>query len=156
MRWVAGLTGIMVGLGGAAQAAERDDAATVVAIARDIAALKDEFPQLATFSPANAGVGGDPLAIDYEYRTHRQQPVNGRPIGGWSGGVPHPDDDGVWFFIHLYDAATARQIDTQPAIGQSVCLGKKRVTFLILEGKETKPLALRVDAILRSHGATPC
>jgi hypothetical protein len=69
--------------------------------------------------------------------------------------VPHPDADGVWFHLNLHDPGSLAQIDTQPA-SLPICLGAKRVTFLILEGKETKPRGRRIQAILTRHGARRC
>lgn len=160
MRWRHGATALLLVLAmmsWGASAAPTDYRAIVAAIAADIASLKSAYPQLALFPPAALSQHDvDDLVIDYEYHTHAPQPVNGRPIAGWGGGVPHPDEDGVWFYIHLYDAETAHQIDTQPADVWHLCIGEKRVTFLILEGKSTKPLAARLRDILVGHGAKPC
>ncbi len=38
----------------------------------------------------------------------------------------------------------------------ATCFGEKRATFLILEGKQTKPLGGRIKAILDAHGIKPC
>jgi hypothetical protein len=131
-------------------ASEYDYAATVKAIAGDIAGLRTEFPQLHDFSAAQ-NVLFDKLAIDYAYHTHRYT----GPLGGWVAHAPNPDDDGVWLYIDLHEPDSAAQIHTQPAT-PATCFGGKRATFLILEGKQTTPLGGRVTAILDAHGIKPC
>jgi hypothetical protein len=131
-----------------------DYPATLQAIARDIAALKPQFPQLQDFSPAKH-VRVEELVISYELHTYRPQRQDGHPFGGWSAYVPNPYSDGVWFHINFHDPESRSQIDTQP-VAAHPCLGGKRITFLILEGKETKPLAGRIQAILTRHGARDC
>lgn len=152
-RGVVGMVLAMTGLGRPATAVSRDYAATMAAIAADIAQLKAEFPQLVDFSPLS-NLDRESLVIRYQYRTHRPRAENGLR-GGWSAGVPNPDADGVWFYLNLHDPGSLSQIDTQPAM-LPICLGRKRVTFLILEGKETKPLGGRIFTILKRHGATDC
>ena len=117
------------------------------AVARDIAGLKRDFPQLEEFSRSDhASPGG--LQIAYGYHTHRPQ---GR--AGWTSGVPSPDDDGVWFYIDFHDPESMAQIHTQPLVPKGK-LGDKRVMFLILEGAETKSLADSIRQILKKNGAT--
>jgi len=135
-------------------AAEPDYPETLAAIARDIAALGDRFPQLAEFAPARHARSRD-LVIDYGFHTHRAQSPDGRQRGGWTMQVPNPDADGVWFYINFHDPDSRAQIDTQPVVARP-CLGNKRVTFLILDGEKTKPMAGEIGAILGRYGARPC
>jgi hypothetical protein len=116
------------------------------AIAQDIAALKLEFPQLSEFSVANS-IGTDRLSITYAYHTHPA-----RHQGGWTSGVPNPDDDGIWFYIDFHDANSTAQIHTQPMY-PALHLGDKLIEFLSLEGAGTKSVAGRITAILKAHGA---
>lgn len=119
---------------------EYDYAAAIKAIASDIAGLRTDFPQLREFS-ATQNVLFDRLAVDYAYRTHRHRGSG----GGWQAQAPNPDDDGVWLYIDFHDADSRAQIHTQP-MAPALCLGDKRVTFLLLEGDRTKPLGERVGA----------
>ena len=121
-----------------------DYAGTLAGIARSIAVLKREFPQLAEFSAD----GGDleNLRISYGFHTHAP-----RHRGGWTSGVPNPDDDGVWFHLDFHDPDSMAQIHTQPVVPKGR-LGDKVVMLLILEGAKTKPLAGRIREILRRHG----
>ena len=116
------------------------------AIARDIAGLKRDFPQLEDFSRSDHA---DPkeLKIAYGYHTHRPQ---GR--AGWTSGVPNPDDDGVWFYIDFHDPGSMAPIHTQPLVPKGL-LGDKRVMFLILEGLEAKSVAGSIRQILMKNGA---
>ena len=137
--------------GAAARAAsEYDYAATVKAIAGDIAGLRTEFPQLRDFS-ATQNVLFDKLAIDYAYHTHRYS----GPGGGWVAHAPNPDDDGVWLYVDFHDPDSAAQIHTQP-MTPALCFGGKRATFLLLEGDQTKPLGGRIKTILDARGVKPC
>ncbi|HXJ10111.1 MAG TPA: hypothetical protein VNH12_11420 [Burkholderiales bacterium] len=137
-------------LAGTTSAAEPDYASVLAGIARDISALKREYPQLAGFSvdehPRTAG-----LEITYGFHTHRS--AGG---GGWTAGVPNPDADGVWFYIDLHDPASTLQIHTQPADPVPSCIGGKRVSFLILEGTATRKVGGPIGAILQRHGMKPC
>jgi hypothetical protein len=146
----------MVGMAAArpAAAGAPDYPATLQTIARDIAALKHRFPQLKDFAPGRHARSAD-LVIDYGYRTYRPQRNDGRPLGGWTAQVPNPYADGVWFYVNFHDPESTAQIDTQPMVSRP-CLGAKRITFLILEGTSTKPLAGRIRAILERHGARRC
>ncbi len=116
------------------------------AIAQDISALKPEFAQLSKFSVAK-NTRTDQLEITYGYHTHNPQ-----HRGGWTSGVPNPDDDGVWFYIDFHDAGSTAQIHTQP-IYPALHLGDRVVEFLILEGATTKSVGGRITAILKAHGA---
>ena len=118
------------------------------AIARDIAALKPEFPQLVDFSVAkDIQIDDEHFDISYAYHTHQA-----RHVGGWTSGVPNPDDDGVWFFIDFHDADDVSQIHTQPEYIE-MRLGSKIVEFLILEGAKTRSVDGRIQGILEAHGA---
>lgn len=127
-------------------AAPIDYAAVCRAIATDIDALGEDYPQLRSFDPrAESG-----CKILHDYRTH---PPERR--GGWAATVPNPDPDGVWMYVGLWDPtdeseATA-QIHTQPAT-PTWWIGERRVTFLILEGAETRPCAGAVLRVLERHG----
>lgn len=117
------------------------------AIAADIAALKTSFPQLADFD-VDKHCHPDRLMIEYGHKTH---PPKHR--AGWTGGVPNPDPDGVWFYIDFHDPKSTRQIHTQPVVLERR-RSDKRVMFLILEGEKTKALAGHIDRILARHGVT--
>jgi hypothetical protein len=146
-----GALALLVALSTSARAAsEYDYAATIKAIASDIAGLRTDFPQLREFS-ATQNVLFDRLAVDYAYRTHRHRGSG----GGWQAQAPNPDDNGVWLYIDFHDAGSRAQIHTQP-MTPALCLGDKRVTFLLLEGDRTKPLGEPVGAILHAHGVKPC
>jgi hypothetical protein len=130
-------------------AAKPDYSTSLQAIARDVENLKSEFPQLQEFS-TQKNSASERLVIEYAYHTHQAT-----HRGGWTSGVPNPDDDGVWFYIDFHDPESRAQIHTQPMIA-ALWLADKRVSFLILEGKHAKPLAGRIGAILKSHGVTDC
>ena len=121
----------------------------ILGVSQDIAKLKDQYPQLHEFSPArHADSAG--LKISYGYRTHR--PERG---GGWSAGVPNPDPDGIWFYIDLHEPDSRAQIHTQPVPSSHGRVGNKSVSFLILEGQDTRPVAAEISAILKRRGAQP-
>jgi len=101
------------------------------------------------FSPA-ACADLERLTITYSYSTHEPQ---GRP--GWAGSVPNPNADGVWFYIDFHDPDSQAQIHTQP-VTVPLCFGDKRVSFLILEGKKTKPVGEKIRTILEKHGIKLC
>jgi hypothetical protein len=134
----------------ARSASEYDYAATIKAIARDIAGLRPEFPPLRDFS-ATQNVLFDKLAIDYGYHTHRYA----GPGDGWRADVPNPNDDGIWLHIDFHDAASTAPIHTRP-MTPTLCCGDKRAAFLLLEGARTKPLRARLSVILEAHGTAPC
>ena len=115
-------------------------------VADDIAGLKSEFPQLVDFSAA-AHLHPESLTISYAFRT--QRPTH---RGGWTSGVPNPDDDGVWFHFDFHDKDSLAQIHTQPVVPHAT-LGDKIVWLLILEGAKTQPLAGRLWEILGRCGA---
>ena len=119
------------------------------AIARDIEKLKPEFPQLADFSTAkNFNVSH--RLIEYSFHTHAS-----KRKGGWTAGVPNPDDDGIWFYIDIHDATSTAQIHTQP-VTAPICLGDKKVSFLILEGDRTKSRGSALWKILSRNGVKRC
>ena len=128
--------------------AEPDDAKAIQSIAVEIAALKKDFPELKDFSPTKNARG---LLIDYAYHTHKAT-----HRGGWTAGVPNPDDDGLWFYIDLHEPGSMAQIHTQPVTGPANCLGNMQVTFLILTGKDTRPVGSAIGAILKKHGVRLC
>jgi hypothetical protein len=96
----------------------------------------------------------DRLTIDYNFHTHRSQQRG----GGWTAQVPNPDDDGVWFYINFHDPNSTAQIDTQPSQDPTAaqCFEDKRLTFLILEGKDTKSVGGAISGILKRHGVKRC
>ena len=116
-------------------------------VSEDLAELKDKYPQLQEFSLTRHADLAE-LKISYGYRTHRAE----RP-GGWSAAVPNPDPDGIWFYIDLHDPDSKAQIHTQPVPNSHGRVGNKSVSFLILEGSKTKPVAGEIAAILKRHGA---
>jgi hypothetical protein len=128
--------------------AEPDYAKAIQSIAAEIAVLKKEFPELKDFSPAKNTRG---LIIEYAYHTHEST----HP-GGWTAGVPNPDDDGLWFYIDLHEFNSMAQIHTQPMTGPSQCLGNNRVSFLILTGRSTRHVGGAIQTILEKHGVKRC
>ncbi|QJR13564.1 hypothetical protein [Usitatibacter palustris] len=144
------LTSLVLALSaGAVPAHAQDRLGVMKAVAADIEKLKADFPQLQDFSAAKH-LRSDPPSIGYGYRTH-QAPKT----GGWMSGVPHPDPDGVWFHIDLHDPDSNLQLHTQPAVVPT-CLGKSRVSFLILDGKETRGLNGPIWQALVKQGARQC
>ena len=87
------------------------------------------------------------MSITYGFKTHKAE-----HIGGWTSGVPNPDDDGIWFYIDLHDADSTAQIHTQP-ITANVLLGGMNVQLLILEGEQTKRVSGAIWKIIMAHGA---
>lgn len=118
-------------------------------IAHDIAGLKDSHPQLKDFSVAEH-LKADKHQISYGYNTHKSI---GR--GGWTSGVPNPDEDGIWFYIDFHSPGSTLQIHTQPA-AIPYCVGAMRLSFLSLEGTKTKSVEGAIWNILKKHGATGC
>lgn len=119
------------------------------AIARDIAALKRKYPQLAAFDPASVTSRDGECSLNYAYRTHRST-----RRGGWAAQVPNPDPDGVWFHVGIWDprgGARNDQINTQA--GYSVfTFGDDRITFLVLAGEKTGTLHSALRRLLVKHG----
>ena len=126
------------------------DAATLVSIATGIEQLRGDHPQLEAFSAAT-NVDADALRIDYAHRTHRATHA-----GGWTAGVPNPDDDGLWFHLDFHEPDSTAQVHTQPMTGPPQCLGDRRVSFLILEGAKTRPVGAAIWQVLRRHGVVEC
>jgi hypothetical protein len=114
-------------------------------IAASIERLKPEYPQLAAFS-CRAHCDTDRLVISYGYKT---RPAPRR--GGWTSGVPHPNEDGVWFYIDFHDPASQAQIHTQPVVPR-YRYQDKRVMFLILEGESTRNVRGAILQILQDNG----
>ncbi|MBI3017245.1 MAG: hypothetical protein HYY62_04535 [Deltaproteobacteria bacterium] len=118
---------------------------TLQGIANAIEALKNEFPQLKDFS-ASENLDQKRLVISYQFHTHEPE----RRVG-WTGGVPNPDDDGIWFYIDFHEPGSMAQIHTQP-VTIPLAFGKKRVSFLILEGQKTKRVGAYMMNILKKQG----
>lgn len=126
------------------------DAGTLALIAGEIEALKETHPQLKEFS-RQKNMNASTLSISYAYRTHRA-----KHAGGWTAGVPNPDEDGIWFYMDFHDAASTSQIHTQPASASPQCLGNMRVSFLILEGPRTTSVSGAIWQALKKHGVAEC
>jgi len=142
------LTASLLLIVGVQGTAEPDFAQMILATAQEIAGLKERFPELRDFSPTkNVHV----LSIDYAYHTHKA-----RHRGGWTAGVPNPNDDGLWFYIDFHDPDSVAQIHTQPMTGPANCLGRKRVSFLTLAGKKTRPVGSELWSILQKYGVKKC
>ncbi len=122
-----------------------DYAKVLEAIATDIEALKGEYPQLANFAVADHLDPGE-LTVTYGFNTKQSD-----RMGGWVACVPNPKEDGIWFYICAHDPNSMEQIHTQPVV-PPMFLGKKKVTYLILEGAETKRFNAALSAILKKHG----
>jgi hypothetical protein len=122
---------------------------TLKEIAADIEKLKVKFPQLHNFSAIN-NLQAEPPSISYMFRTHTSDRT-----GGWTSGVPSPDPDGIWFHIDLHDPDSKLQIHTQP-VEASLCLEENKISFLILEGRETRSLYGPIWSVLKKHGAREC
>jgi hypothetical protein len=120
---------------------------TILSIGRSIEALKAQHPQVRLFTVKD-NVDASRLLISYDYKTHEP-----KRRGGWTSGVPAPDADGIWFYIDIHEPDSTAQIHTQP-VTVPMFLGDKKVTFLILEGKETKSASAAIRKILSDHGVT--
>jgi hypothetical protein len=118
-------------------------------MARDIAALKPRFRQLAAFEPTAVSVRAGECSLGHAYHTHRST-----RRGGWMAQVPEPEPDGIWFHIGVWDPqgpARLDQLNTQP--GFSVhALGDDNVTVLILDGEKSGALTRALWSLLRRHG----
>lgn len=126
------------------------NADTLASIAADIESLAEAHPQLKEFS-RQKNMNAATLSISYAYRTHQA-----RRAGGWTAGVPNPDEDGVWFHIDFHDPASTAQIHTQPMSVAPQCLGSMRVSFLLLEGSKTASVNGPIWQVLRKHGVVEC
>lgn len=122
------------------------DLAFLEKVAAGIEQLKSTHPQLAAFDSKKA-LDRSALTLTYDFHTHR--PTH---RGGWTSGVPNPDDDGVWFFIDVHDPNSMAQIHTQPIVAP-LRLGDRSVMFLILEGKATTTLEAKLRTLLLDSGA---
>jgi len=120
----------------------------IEAIAAAIERAKSDFPQLARFS-AREHCNGPRLVVSYGHSTHRA-----RHRGGWTSGVPNPDDDGVWFHVDFHDPDSQAQIHTQPVV-EDLRFRDKKVMVLILEGQHTRRFAPTLRQILLRHGVRP-
>jgi hypothetical protein len=130
--------------GSPAMTTEPDYRQALQSLARDIQALGREFPQLAKFS-AEKNIDLDGLVIDYQYKTHAPH-----HRGGWTSGVPNPNDDGIWFYLDFHDPDSQAQIHTQPIVTTVLPFGKKVAFMLSLEGKNTQPATGRIwDLVVR-------
>ncbi len=118
-------------------------------MAADIEKLKPDFPQLRDFA-ARKHLRTKPPSIEYAFRTHAAEKK-----GGWTSGVPNPNLDGVWFHIDLHDPDSKLQLHTQP-VTASLCIGESRVSFLMLEGRDTRSLYGPIWSVLTKHGAKAC
>jgi len=118
-------------------------------IARDIADLKGSYPQLKDFS-VSENLKADEYKISYGYHTHKPE-----RRGGWTSGVPNPDEDGIWFYIDFHSPSSTAQIHTQP-MTIPYCIGDMRLSLLSLEGTKTKSAEGVIWQILKKHGATRC
>jgi len=134
---------------GVAPAHAQDRFSILKAVAIDIEKLKTEFPQLREFS-AVKHLRAEPPSIGYAFRTHAPERT-----GGWTSGVPNPDADGIWFHIDLHDPGSKLQLHTQP-VTPSLCLGESRVSFLLLEGRDTRSLYGPIWSALSKQGAREC
>jgi hypothetical protein len=131
-------------------AAERDYSGIMKSIAGDIEKLKLQYPQLKDFSVSN-NLNLRDLAIVYAYHTRSPEKT-----GGWTSGVPHPNEDGVWFYFDLHDPNSTAEVHTQPMVTVPMCLGSKNLSFLSLEGSHTTSIDGAIWKILRSYGAREC
>ena len=118
-------------------------------IAKDIELLKIDYPQLKEFA-LSKNLNKNGCKIEYEYKCH----ISERNVG-WIAQVPNPDPAGLWFYISLWDendpVESLSQINTQPIIPLWY-INKRRVTYLILEGKKTKSLDKEILKILKKYG----
>jgi hypothetical protein len=131
--------------------AANDYPAICKAIAEDIEALRPAYPQLTEYR-ADLATEQDECKIRYQWHTHAPTRA-----GGWTAGVPHPDPDGIWFYLGIWDptdpAEASAQINTQPVL-PPWRLGTRKITFLHLEGEQTRPVAGAIVTILRARGMT--
>ena len=134
---------------GVAPAHAQDRFSILKAIAMDIEKLKSDFPQLRDFSAATH-LHTEPPSISYAFRTHAPERT-----GGWTSAVPNPDPDGIWFYIDLHKPSSKLQVHTQP-VTASLCLGESRVSFLLLEGRDTSTLYGPIWGALTKQGIREC
>jgi len=125
-----------------------DGEAICAQISKDIEALKPDFPQLKDFKASQASNNSE---INYSY--HLDKPDSSIP--GWRGGVPQPAPDGIWIRIVFWDendsVAAMSQLNSQ--IGDPPRrIGPYRVTFVVMDGSDNKPLYGPIYEILQKHG----
>src|SRR5262245_50846679 len=77
-------------------------------IAKDIELRKKHFVQLKEFQPL-VHTDCESLKISYSFKTHRT-----KHSGGWTSGMPNPDDKGIWFYIDFHLPDSKAQIHVQP------------------------------------------
>lgn len=131
---------------GTVNGAEIDRASILIKIAKNIEALKKDYPQLVAFKAPNSFKSKN-YDISYAYKT-----VRAPKTGGWTSGVPHPTNDGVWFYISIHDVNSTRQIHTQPEMFKATYIGKYQFQLLLLQGKNTKNLNSALWNTFRKHG----
>jgi hypothetical protein len=124
------------------------DAEAIQAIAQELEALRGQYPQLAGFT---ARTSCDPARLAITYAHHTHAPAQ---RGGWTAGVPSPDDDGVWLYLDFHDPASSAQLHTQPVVPH-LHRGAMRVLLLLREGSRTKSLHGALLGILARHGVEP-
>jgi hypothetical protein len=148
--WVRTAICVVAFLPVAAVADDFDYAGAITRIADGIAGLKPAHPKLQDFSPA-ANLRANQETIWYQFHTHDPPKT-----GGWTSGVPNPDDDGIWFFIDFHDPNSRAEVHTQPVTGPPMCIGAKHVSFLILQGKATPSVYGPIWTVLRAQGVKEC
>jgi hypothetical protein len=114
--------------------------ATFADILRDVAALKSRCPELAEFDPLRHA-SNERMVLSYDYHTHRPE-----HLGGWRGGVPEPNDDGVWLYIDLHDPSSRAQLHTQPIGLPTYKVADRLLLFIMLEGRTVARCAPAVQA----------
>ncbi len=124
--------------------AESTPVDVICSIADDIERLKGKHPQLAEFA-ADKHCDASVLKIEYRYRTFR------RAGGGWLAAVPNPYDDGIWLYIDFHDPDADRPHHKQK-VAAPLYFRDKKVTFLILEGNNSKDVAADIYKMLHRHG----
>lgn len=117
-------------------------------ITAGIEGLKSDYPQLSDFT-AETHYEPARLVIRYGYKTHKAPGG-----GGWTSGVPHPDDEGVWFYIDIHDPASTAQVHRQPIVQRYRFLDQE-VMFLMLEGRKTESLHGAIVQIFVRNGVEP-
>jgi hypothetical protein len=109
--------------------ADRVAKETLAAIIGDIDALKSRCPQLAAFD-RHRDTSSEGLYVSYDFHTHRPE-----HLAGWRGGVPEPDDDGVWLYIDLHDPSSRAQLHTQPSRLPTYRVAGRVLLFIMMEGQ---------------------
>ena len=146
----AALASLTFGLSACVAPAPAQDRFSILkGIAMDIENLKTDFPQLRNFSAATH-LHAEPPSISYAFHTHAPEKT-----GGWTSGVPNPDPDGIWFYIDLHNPSSDLQLHTQP-VTVSLCLAESRVSFLLLEGRDTLSLYGPILSALTKQGVLEC